>query len=61
IDGVAINGSAAAMGGFARVVRLLQTGRLYWYALVMLLGVFALLTWRIWPSLAPALSSLWGR
>jgi NADH-quinone oxidoreductase subunit L len=58
IDGVAINGSAAAVGGFARVVRLLQTGHLYWYALVMLLGVFGLLTWRIWPSLGPALQAL---
>ncbi len=58
IDGVAINGSAAAIGGFARVVRLIQTGHLYWYALVMLLGVFGLLTWRIWPSLGPALQSL---
>ena len=58
IDGVAINGSAAAVGGFARVVRLVQTGHLYWYALVMLLGVFGLLTWRIWPSLGPALQSL---
>jgi NADH-quinone oxidoreductase subunit L len=26
-----------------------QTGRLYTYALVMLLGVFALLTWQLWP------------
>src|SRR5262245_8159669 len=61
IDGVAIDGSAAAVNGFARVVRLLQTGRLYWYALVMLFGVIALLTWRIWPNLAPVLSSFWGR
>ena len=61
IDGVAINGSAAAINGVARVMRLLQTGRLYWYAMVMLLGVFGLLTWRIWPNLAPAISSFWGR
>jgi NADH-quinone oxidoreductase subunit L len=61
IDGVAIDGSAAAVNGFARVVRLLQTGRLYWYALVMLFGVIALLTWRIWPNLAPALAAFWGR
>jgi len=58
IDGVAINGSAAAVGAFARIVRLVQTGHLYWYAMVMLLGVFGLLTWRIWPSLKPALWSL---
>jgi NADH-quinone oxidoreductase subunit L len=61
IDGVAINGSAAVVGGFARLVRLLQTGHLYTYALVMLFGLIALLTWRIWPNLAPALSALWGR
>jgi len=61
IDGVAIDGTASAVGGFARVGRLLQTGRLYWYALVMLFGLIALLTWRIWPNLGPALSLLWGR
>jgi len=61
IDGVAVDGTAATINGFARVVRLLQTGRLYWYALVMLFGVLALLTWRIWPNLAPALVSFWGR
>jgi NADH-quinone oxidoreductase subunit L len=29
-----------------------QTGHVYWYALVMLLGVFGLLTWQLWPALA---------
>jgi len=48
IDG-AINGSARAMGSLAGVVRQLQTGHLYWYALVMLLGLFGLLTWQLWP------------
>ncbi|MDP3612264.1 MAG: NADH-quinone oxidoreductase subunit L, partial [Rubrivivax sp.] len=48
IDG-AINGSARAMGGFAGVLRQAQTGRLYTYALVMLLGIFGLLTWQLWP------------
>jgi len=57
IDGVAINGSAAVIGGMARLTRLVQTGHLYWYALVMLLGVFGLLTWRLWPTLA----TLWAR
>ena len=57
IDGIAINGSAAVVGGVARLTRLVQTGRLYWYALVMLLGVFGLLTWRLWPTLA----TLWAR
>ena len=48
IDG-AINGSARAMGGLAGVLRLVQTGHVYWYALVMLLGIFALLSWQLWP------------
>ncbi|MDP1648417.1 MAG: NADH-quinone oxidoreductase subunit L [Rubrivivax sp.] len=48
IDG-AINGSANAVGGLAGVLRQFQSGRLYQYALVMLLGIFGLLTWRLWP------------
>ncbi len=48
IDG-AINGSAQAVGGLAGVLRQFQSGRLYQYALVMLLGIFGLLTWRLWP------------
>ncbi len=48
IDG-AINGSASAMGGLAGVLRQAQTGRLYTYALVMLLGIFGLMTWQLWP------------
>ena len=51
IDG-AINGSASAVGGLAGVVRQRQTGRLYTYALVMLLGIFGLLTWQLWPTLS---------
>jgi NADH-quinone oxidoreductase subunit L len=31
------------------VLRQAQTGRLYTYALVMLLGIFGLLTWQLWP------------
>lgn len=51
IDGL-INGSAAATGGAAGLLRRIQSGFLYWYALVMVLGVFALLTWQLWPHLA---------
>jgi NADH-quinone oxidoreductase subunit L len=51
IDGALVNGSARAVGAFAGLVRLVQTGHLYWYALVMMLGVFGLLTWRLWPFL----------
>ena len=56
IDGAVINGSARAVGGFASVVRLIQSGYLYWYALVMILGVVGLLTWRLWPVLRAALA-----
>jgi len=57
IDGLVINGSARLVGVIASLSRLVQTGHLYWYALVMLLGVFGLLTWQLWP----ALSGLTGR
>ena len=52
IDGVVIDGSAAAVGGFARATRMLQSGYLYWYALVMIVGVIGLMTWQLWPFLA---------
>ena len=52
IDGVLIDGSARAVGQFAGVMRSWQTGRLYQYALVMLLGIFGLLTWKLWPVLS---------
>jgi NADH-quinone oxidoreductase subunit L len=48
IDGVLINGSANAVGGVAAIGRRLQTGHLYWYALVMLMGVIGLMTWFLW-------------
>ena len=51
IDGT-INGSARGIGGLASLLRQLQTGHLYWYALVMLLGIFGFMTWRLWPFLA---------
>jgi NADH-quinone oxidoreductase subunit L len=50
IDG-AINGSARAMGSLAALGRTLQTGYLYWYALVMIMGVIGLMTWQLWPFL----------
>jgi NADH-quinone oxidoreductase subunit L len=45
IDGIAVNGSAKVVGLIGSLVRLFQTGYLYHYALVMILGVFALMTW----------------
>jgi NADH-quinone oxidoreductase subunit L len=52
IDGVLINGSARTVGAFAGVLRRIQTGHLYWYALFMILGVFGLMTWQLWPYLS---------
>ena len=37
-------------GAVAQLVRRLQTGHLYFYALVMLLGLFGLMTWQLWPQ-----------
>ncbi|MCA6217404.1 NADH-quinone oxidoreductase subunit L [Ideonella sp. B7] len=51
IDGLIVNGSARAVGWFAGVLRTVQTGYLSWYALVMVLGVFGLMTWQLWPHL----------
>ncbi len=58
IDGLFVNGSARAVGAFGGVVRLIQTGHLYWYALVMILGVFGLMTWQLWPYLHSVLLSV---
>jgi len=49
IDGAIVNGSARTVGMLAGVFRRVQTGHLYWYALVMLLGIFGFMTWRLWP------------
>jgi len=51
IDGAVVNGSAHAVGSISNVVRLIQTGYLSWYALVMVLGIFGLMTWQLWPYL----------
>ena len=45
IDGLVVNGSAKAVGLLASVVRLFQSGYLYHYALVMVIGVLALMSW----------------
>lgn len=60
IDGVLINGSARAVGGIAGLVRRVQTGHLYWYALVMILGVIGLMTWQLWPYIGPQFRALAG-
>jgi NADH-quinone oxidoreductase subunit L len=51
IDGLLVNGSARMVGGIASITRRVQTGHLYWYALVMILGVVGLMSWQLWPYL----------
>jgi NADH-quinone oxidoreductase subunit L len=43
IDGLVVNGSAKLVGWFSSVVRNLQTGYIYHYAFVMIIGVLATL------------------
>jgi NADH-quinone oxidoreductase subunit L len=50
IDGAIVNGSARLVGWIASLVRLFQTGYIYHYALVMLIGVFALMSWFVFQS-----------
>jgi NADH-quinone oxidoreductase subunit L len=49
IDGALVNGSAKSIGMIASVVRLLQTGYLYWYAFVMIIGLLGLMSYFILP------------
>jgi NADH-quinone oxidoreductase subunit L len=48
IEGGFVNGSWKLIGAISGVVRRLQTGYIYHYALVMLLGVFAMLSYFVW-------------
>ena len=48
IDGVVIDGSARLVGRIAQFTRRFQTGYLYHYALVMIVGVVALMSWFVW-------------
>ncbi|WP_353234524.1 NADH-quinone oxidoreductase subunit L [Diaphorobacter ruginosibacter] len=48
IDGAIVNGSWKLMARFGQWIRGLQSGYLYHYALVMILGVFALMTYFVW-------------
>jgi NADH-quinone oxidoreductase subunit L len=42
IDGVVVNGSARLVGWFSGVVRLVQSGLIYWYAFMMIFGLCAI-------------------
>ena len=48
IDGFIVNGSWHVVGRMARFARRLQTGYLYHYALLMILGMFGLITYFVW-------------
>jgi len=48
IDGFVVNGSWRIVGKVSMLVRRLQTGFLYHYALLMILGMFGLITWFVW-------------
>jgi NADH-quinone oxidoreductase subunit L len=48
IDGAVVNGSWKLVGLLSGGVRKIQTGYLYHYALVMILGVFVLMTYFVW-------------
>ena len=48
IDGLFVNGSWKLVGWIASVVRRLQTGYIYHYALAMILGIFVLMTYFVW-------------
>ncbi len=48
IDGAVVNGSWRLVGVVSAIARHLQSGYLYHYAGVMLLGIFVLMTWFVW-------------
>jgi NADH-quinone oxidoreductase subunit L len=48
IDGALVNGSWKLVDRVAGAVRRLQSGYLYHYALVMILGIFVLMTYFVW-------------
>ncbi|APW38733.1 NADH-quinone oxidoreductase subunit L [Rhodoferax koreense] len=48
IDGGIVNGSWKLVGWISSVVRWLQTGFIYHYALVMIMGIFVLMTYFVW-------------
>ncbi|WP_253477065.1 NADH-quinone oxidoreductase subunit L [Natronocella acetinitrilica] len=50
IDGVLVNGTANGIGRFAAVLRRTQTGYLYHYAFVMIIGLLVLLTWFVFGA-----------
>jgi NADH-quinone oxidoreductase subunit L len=53
IDGGLVNGSWKLVGWAAGIIRWVQSGYLYHYALAMIIGVFVLMSYFVtWPMLA---------
>jgi NADH-quinone oxidoreductase subunit L len=52
IDGLVVNGSAKVVGWFSRIIRLWQSGYIYHYAFVMILGVVGFLSYFMLPMFA---------
>jgi len=50
IDGLLVNGSWKLVGWISSVVRWFQSGYLYHYALVMILGILVLMTYFVWMA-----------
>ena len=53
IDGVMVNGSARLVGWFAGVLRLVQSGLIYWYAFMMIFGlcaIYVLIKYRVFTG-----------
>jgi NADH-quinone oxidoreductase subunit L len=48
IDGIVVNGSWKLVAQVSGLIRKVQTGYLYHYALIMILGVFVLMTYFVW-------------
>lgn len=51
IDGLAVNGSAKLVNAVGQISRKFQSGYLYHYALMMLIGLLAASIWFFWPQL----------
>jgi NADH-quinone oxidoreductase subunit L len=57
IDGLLVNGSWKLVGWVSSIVRWAQTGYIYHYALVMIVGVFVLMTAFVtWPNIVELLN-----
>ena len=48
IEGGVVNASWKLIGAISGVVRRLQSGYLYHYALMMIVGVLLFMTWFVW-------------